>query len=208
MARKSPEESARTRAAILDSGLAVFAEKGYSRSTLNDIAKQAGFTRGAVYWHFKDKADLFTSLTADIGKPADELFYNAAPTSAVEFSELFNSYFALFDTDSRYRKFYEVIWFYTEWSEELSPVLAIFREEMRRLSDWLVSVFGQFQDSDRLAAMTTPQLAAIATCSLLEGLISLRLSDSQQFPTPNELDKLLRHFFTAFITDCLAGAEQ
>ena len=55
MARKTKEEAAETRTNVLMAALDLFAEKGYSRTTLGGIAKRIGMTRGAVYWHFDNK---------------------------------------------------------------------------------------------------------------------------------------------------------
>lgn len=62
MARKTKEEARETREAILDAAIHVFFEKGVSLSSLNEIAQYAGVTRGAVYWHFKNKRDIFDAL--------------------------------------------------------------------------------------------------------------------------------------------------
>lgn len=62
MARKTKEEARETREAILDAAIHVFFENGVSSSSLNDIAQHAGVTRGAVYWHFKNKRDIFDAL--------------------------------------------------------------------------------------------------------------------------------------------------
>jgi len=50
MARKTKEEAEKTRQLLLDCALTVFLRKGYSATTLNDIAEEANLTRGAVYW--------------------------------------------------------------------------------------------------------------------------------------------------------------
>jgi TetR/AcrR family acrAB operon transcriptional repressor len=62
MARKTPEETARTREAILDAALRVFAERGFSAAQLEDIAARASVTRGAVYHHFTGKEDLLGAV--------------------------------------------------------------------------------------------------------------------------------------------------
>lgn len=62
MARKTKEEALETRKAILDAAVRVFAVKGVARTSLVDIAREAGVTRGAIYWHFTNKADLLNSL--------------------------------------------------------------------------------------------------------------------------------------------------
>ncbi|USG64407.1 TetR family transcriptional regulator [Brevibacillus ruminantium] len=51
-----------TRTKILNSANRVFAKHGYSRATLDLIAHEAGMTKGAVYWHFSSKSDLFLTL--------------------------------------------------------------------------------------------------------------------------------------------------
>ncbi len=66
MSRKTHEESQQTRKAILDSAYRLFSRRGFERTSLSDIAKYAGVTRGAVYWHFEDKAQLLLELCEDI----------------------------------------------------------------------------------------------------------------------------------------------
>lgn len=72
MARKTKEEANRTRQHIIDSARAVFHEHGVGRSTLEQVAHAAGLTRGAVYWHFKNKAELFFAMREDAFVPMRE----------------------------------------------------------------------------------------------------------------------------------------
>jgi TetR/AcrR family acrAB operon transcriptional repressor len=62
MARRSRKESLETRERLLDAALEVFQARGVSRPSLSDIAVRAGVTRGAIYVHFANKADLFSAL--------------------------------------------------------------------------------------------------------------------------------------------------
>ena len=71
----------------------MFHECGVSRSTLEKIAKEAGVTRGAIYWHFKDKAELFFAMREDVFAPmverTDSLLFSEAydnPLDAIEAS--------------------------------------------------------------------------------------------------------------------------
>src|SRR3954447_5725944 len=59
--RRTREEAAATRAALIESALDVFADRGYAAATLVDIAARAGVTRGAAYHHFADKAELYVA---------------------------------------------------------------------------------------------------------------------------------------------------
>lgn len=63
--RRSAEEAAQTRRALLTAALEVFAERGYASATLAGIAARAGLTRGAVYHHFTDKAELYLATIAE-----------------------------------------------------------------------------------------------------------------------------------------------
>jgi TetR/AcrR family acrAB operon transcriptional repressor len=62
MVRRTKDEARATREALLDAADRVFRENGVTRATLGDVASAAGVTRGAVYWHFRDKAELFSAM--------------------------------------------------------------------------------------------------------------------------------------------------
>jgi TetR/AcrR family acrAB operon transcriptional repressor len=62
MARKTKQQAQATRQHILDVALRLFSQQGVSSTSLAEIAKAAGVTRGAIYWHFKNKSDLFSEI--------------------------------------------------------------------------------------------------------------------------------------------------
>ncbi|MGH6728624.1 MAG: TetR/AcrR family transcriptional regulator [Sphingomicrobium sp.] len=59
------DAKAETRRQLLDSALKVFTTVGYQGARLDDIAARAGFTKGALYWHFPNKQAIFLALIAD-----------------------------------------------------------------------------------------------------------------------------------------------
>ena len=69
MARRTKEDALATRSALLDAAERVFQQRGVSRTSLADIAQAAGVTRGAIYWHFKDKAALFNAMMDRVALP-------------------------------------------------------------------------------------------------------------------------------------------
>jgi TetR/AcrR family acrAB operon transcriptional repressor len=71
MARKTKEDALKTREAIIDAAVRVFSVRGVSRTTLVEIAREAEVTRGAIYWHFKNKEDLLEVLWDDVFSPFD-----------------------------------------------------------------------------------------------------------------------------------------
>ena len=71
MVRRTKDEALETRNRILDAAERVFGERGVSRTSLEDVATAAGVTRGAIYWHFNDKSDLFTAMVNRVTLPME-----------------------------------------------------------------------------------------------------------------------------------------
>lgn len=78
MVRKTREAALETRDALLTAALEVFREKGVAHTRLIDVAARAGVTRGAIYWHFKDKAELFAAVCERGTLPVEALLAEAS----------------------------------------------------------------------------------------------------------------------------------
>ncbi len=63
--RRTKEDAEQTRQAILESAMDIFYEKGYSKTTFDEIAKRINLTKGAVYWYFRNKPDIVAALIND-----------------------------------------------------------------------------------------------------------------------------------------------
>lgn len=84
MVRKTKEDTQQTYEALLNAAEQVFCEKGVSKTTLNDVACAAGMTRGAIYWHFKDKKELFHALCDRAFLPMETLLNEISGSSIDE----------------------------------------------------------------------------------------------------------------------------
>ncbi|MFB7468400.1 TetR/AcrR family transcriptional regulator [Streptomyces sp. NPDC056224] len=62
-----------TRQRIQDVALELFAEQGYEKTSLREIAERLEVTKAALYYHFKTKEDIIISLFEDLTRPIDEL---------------------------------------------------------------------------------------------------------------------------------------
>jgi TetR/AcrR family acrAB operon transcriptional repressor len=69
MVRRTKEEAQATRELILDAAERVFHQRGVSRTSLQEVAKEAGLTRGAIYWHFENKGELFQAMMERVTLP-------------------------------------------------------------------------------------------------------------------------------------------
>jgi len=81
MARRTKVDADATRQALLDAAERVFYERGVARASLAEIAQAAGATRGAIYWHFKDKVDLFNAMMDRVTLPLEVACGIDAPVS-------------------------------------------------------------------------------------------------------------------------------
>lgn len=62
MARKKKAEAQQTRQQLIEAAIGQFATRGVTNTTLTDIADAAKVTRGAVYWHFTSKTEIFNAI--------------------------------------------------------------------------------------------------------------------------------------------------
>lgn len=54
-----------TRRRLLEAAAAVFARRGYAAASMEEVAREAGYSTGAIYWHFEGKDDLFLAMAAE-----------------------------------------------------------------------------------------------------------------------------------------------
>ncbi len=122
MVRRTKEEAFETRQSIIDAAQQCFHEKGVSRASLTDIAQAAGVTRGAIYWHFQDKADLLDALFQRIHMPLEalsEATRNPEELRPLElFRELLTEVFRRVESDPTTRRVNEIIFLKCEYTDE------------------------------------------------------------------------------------------
>jgi len=120
--RRTKEEAAVTRAAVLKAALAVFSAKGYAAATLDDVASAAKVTRGAIYWHFKSKADLYNTLVEELSARGASVVQHAVSEGGT-FTEILRRIFvrlcAVIEDDKEARAVMELGLFKTGLAPEL-----------------------------------------------------------------------------------------
>ena len=121
MARRTKEEAEETKRAILLAALEIFCEKGYSRTTFDEIAKRINLTKGAIYWHFRNKADILTEIIRKgflLTHQAIEK--NIQPEKGLEAIYEFMQYEAqLISQQKLYKQLMFFLLFQMEWSEAI-----------------------------------------------------------------------------------------
>lgn len=185
MARKTKEEALATRASILDAAELLFHRQGVSRTSLHDIAAAAGVTRGAVYWHFKDKADVFTHMMDRVCMPVEEDgACEVAPLDGSVIAGLrahLDEVFALVVHDERARRVIEIATQKVEYVDELMAVRDRHLEVRGGHVDRLAAMFEQAQAAGEIPAHHAPRQLALGLHAIVDGLLQNWLLDRGAF---------------------------
>ena len=176
MARRTKEDASATRSGLLDAAELVFYEQGVARASLNEIAQLAGATRGAVYWHFKDKLDLFYAMldrvTLPLEQAADDGCEQEAACDALEYvRRLIALVLGRIVDDERTRRVFEILLLKVEYVGELMPVQERNIAALDSFSARLETALRIASKDHGIVMPMEPREASIALCAMFDGLI-------------------------------------
>jgi TetR/AcrR family acrAB operon transcriptional repressor len=182
--RRTKEEAAVTRNAVLKAALTLFSSKGYAATTLDDVAAAAKVTRGAVYWHFKSKADLYNTLTGELSARGAELVQQAAAEGGT-FLEILRRIFvrqcALIEEDREARAVMELALFKTGPDPDLQAGRRMQLETGKTLLDGIAAAMQQGITQGVLRDDIDPADLARAFIALENGTMQLWLTAPRSF---------------------------
>ena len=185
MARRTKEDAQRTRERILDMAEREFQRRGVSRTSLEQVARAAGVTRGAVYWHFRNKADLFNAMMNRVTLPLEaEILRSGERTLDDPVLQIRGSFLAALRAtvkDPQARRVFEIALFKVEHGSALRGVRA---RRLKGLRDRVENVERGFRRAARLglwSGSVSPRVAALGMQSLIDGLISNWMIDPEAF---------------------------
>lgn len=202
MVRRTKADAEATRTALLDAAEQLFQANGVSRTSLQDIASAAGTTRGAIYWHFKDKADLFNAmmeratLPMERGFPDPDTPVTNLPDPLQSLRHGMRHVLQLIASDERLRRVFEVVSLQVEYHAEMAAV----RARHLRVRDHYLGLTQQMMKvAAERAGLTLPvplKSAALGLHFVMDGLKRNWLLDPAAFDLVNvgqqTLDTYLR----------------
>lgn len=199
MARRTKEEAQATRNRILDAAETVFHEKGVAHSSLEEIAAEAGVTRGAIYWHFKDKAELFDAMMQRVVLPVEEMIERAGNPKQCDSLELLRR--ATVDVllrtarDRRVQRIFDIAYHKCEYVGDAAGVRDRHIASQAECLKTIEAGFRACVQSGRLPESVRPRLAAIGAMSLVSGLIANWVLDPRSFSLRNHAEALVDVYF-------------
>ena len=183
--RKTKTEAQKTRQHLLDAALEVFWRDGVTRASLQAIAQEAGVTRGALYWHFKNKEDLFEMLFEQ--QYAD--FFAAFNDQTLRdnqdvWTHLQHNLTAMFETlatrESKH-KFCNVMFSKCEQTAGNETITELACRYHRLFQKQIAYALQLSREQGRLPENTDIELAAIYLESSLVGLIKIWIDEPERF---------------------------
>jgi TetR/AcrR family acrAB operon transcriptional repressor len=181
MSRRTKQEALQTRDALLDAAERAFESRGVAGTSLQAVAEAAGVTRGAVYWHFRDKVDLFNALMDRAVLPFEQQWLIARPDDAAAPMTRLRDVLRQAASDSRLQRALAISRQKVEYVHELSGIrqrhLRVREQALRRFEGLLRAAAAAGQ----LAEGVKPKAAARAVHALLDGLIGNWMLDREAF---------------------------
>jgi AcrR family transcriptional regulator len=181
--RAAREEGADARAVLLRAAAEVFARRGYDGASMDEIASRAGYSKGALYWYFDSKDELFFALMdQSVDAPAHEMIellhaappeHDMAPEASRRMAELVVEQRELLLLDNEY-------WGQAVRDSKLAARYATRRERLRGALGKALRARLEHLGAGELEIV--PDELATVVMSLTTGLAQERLIDPDAVP--------------------------
>ncbi len=185
MVRKTKENAELTRRRIIDAARAVFLARGVSKSTLEHIASEANVTRGAVYWHFKNKTEIFHAIREQVFLPLidqmDNILVLAIDSTENPLTQIENSLCHTIDElneNIEMREIYEIMMIKCEYVNEFSTVLDQILNNCSSLVEKIEIAYQRAHTQNLLASTLSPRALALDTHLFFSGLLHMWIKDA------------------------------
>jgi TetR/AcrR family acrAB operon transcriptional repressor len=184
MVRKTKEDAELTKQRIIDAARTVFLTRGVSRSTLEHIATEATVTRGAVYWHFKNKTDIFYALRDRNFLPLIDRMYDTLGVRSDNIDPLTQIENSLCDTinqlneNTEMRQIYEIMMIKCEYVDEFATVLQQILSNCSNITEKIQMAYERAIEQNLLSTTLPPHALALDTHLFFSGLMHMWVKDA------------------------------
>lgn len=182
--KKTKKDAVQTRQAILEAALKTFGKKGYTGSSLEAVAKEAGMTRGAIYWHFKNKLELLSAVIQKCRRKS-EIRLNRildSPQSPLnKVRHLICEFFLIVSEEEEFRVVEEIKVFKSQKKKELNRLYKEHMENVKEIKALLKGLIKEGIARGELDNRIDPDTVVVALISYIGGLKSAWLSGVSTF---------------------------
>jgi TetR/AcrR family acrAB operon transcriptional repressor len=195
MVRRTKEEAKQTRSQLLEAAEKAFYDRGILRTTLAEIADLAGVTRGAIYWHFKDKAGLIKAMLDSLHEPLGELATAGENPDEVDplgcMRHLLITLLQRVAQDSKTRRITEILFHRCELTAEMSDLRQQRRTDSMECNGRIDQSLRNAIHRGQLPATLDTARAAICLHAYIDGLLSQWLLVPESFSLQRDAELLV-----------------
>lgn len=199
--RRTKEDAEKTRIALLGSAERLFLERGVAHTSLDQIARDAGVTRGAVYWHFQNKAHLFHEMLNQVRLPPEQMTERLCRCNQQQplrvLYELCIEGLESLAQDEQKRRIMTILLHRCEFTDELREAEERHHAFINQFVDLCEKLLEHAADS--LHPGMTPRLGAIALHGMMVGLFSDWTRDPTLFDAEADSPALIDSLFRGLI---------
>ncbi|WP_027897217.1 TetR family transcriptional regulator [Zestomonas thermotolerans] len=203
--RRTKEDAEKTRHAILQAAEVLFLERGVAHTSLETIARHAGVTRGAVYWHFQNKAHLFNEMLNQVRLPPEILTARLGGENACDSLRALRDMCieALEDLarDEQKRRIFTILLHRCEFTDELHEAEERHNTFIEQFIALCENIFRHAHAGGRLRPGISPPLAARALHAMLIGLFTDWLRDPRSFDPLQDTPALIDSLFDSLLAN-------
>jgi len=207
VARKTKEDTEKTYHALLDAASRLFIRQGVARTTLKDIAEEAGMTRGAVYWHFDDKDAVIKALWERNARAGHDAFIEQLQqidrhNASGHFRQLIRDIVRTVVNDHELSTVLRIIIHNVEFTDDKSELQQFLMEKKGILFDAMVTAFQQLINQHAVKVDMTAELLAHGLIAYIHGLIEIYLKPGpQSLDLGRHSDELVNMFLNSMLVD-------
>lgn len=204
MARKTKEEAEATKDAILDAAAKVFLSKGVAKASLEEIAVEAGVTRGAIYWHFKNKADIFAALHEQLFVPFSEMLLEGLERKHSDPLEQLRTLCVdlLIDLEHKpqKRRVLTIFFLKCDYSGDMERFLQLQREQKIKSMEIFSLYFERALEKGYLPNHRDPKVLTYALISYITGVVFEYLRNPGIITLEKQAESLINIFFNGLVS--------
>jgi TetR/AcrR family acrAB operon transcriptional repressor len=203
MARRTKTEAEATRERILDAAERIFRDKGVAHASLELVARAARVTRGAIYWHFKDKGELFEAMMQRVALPAQAMMERAGEAGATDpLQRLRMSACEVLlraARDAQVKRIFEISFHRCEY---VGDAASIRDRQVANHAECLGTIESAIRECVKeglLPKGVEPRLAAIGAMAYVSGILYHWVLDPASFSLEKDAESLVDTYFRGLV---------
>lgn len=197
MVRRVREEALETRKQLLEAALEIMSEKPFSNVSMTEIAGKIGLSKGAIYWHFKNKNDVLLNVILNIRARMEEEFL--ADSALLESIDDMRGYFKKkmqkpFQNED-FKKIHRLVHRGEEWPKEIrKKVLAMILDSLDQERKMAERLLVRAQKEGTIRMDVSPRNLALMVTAMFQGIFVFQVHDFYHVDFTEHIDFIFDAF--------------